>query len=319
MNLLLGPIGPGIHDRRRKGCPHLAPILDVSDATRPDLRSARAGVLRGGRRTSWRDCLTRSRLLLHPARRHRRRPVVRSSAVEACPFCGTTVLPGAELCPVCFGDLSGPVRGRAKTTTAQPIAPRPKKKLDLTDRSTDPQAPALQAAVMGEPEPPPCAIHARAKSRGQCVQCHSPACEICLSHGGVCPACRRQNAPARIAEASRDIGFFTALAGLSLIGFALWQELDRTVLDSDLRRSIIAGLLGLGHLAVAPAIWQRRATSFALIATAVCLCGVVVPLLGGEPWWMALVRLGLSGLNVARSLELKRQLDELYLALDRPA
>jgi hypothetical protein len=238
--------------------------------------------------------------------------------VEACPFCGSTVTSSAESCPSCLAVLPRQDRARPPTVPAHPIAPRPKKRLDFSDRSTDGQAPALQAAVMGDREPVACAIHTRAKARGACRQCHQPACEICLFHDGVCPACRRQNAPARIAEVSRDIGFFTALAGLALIGFALWQELDRTILDSDPRRSLIAGVLGLGHLAIAPAIWRRRATSYALIATVVCLCGVVVPVLGGEPWWMALVRLSIAGLNAARSLELKRQLDELYLALDRP-
>jgi hypothetical protein len=243
--------------------------------------------------------------------------VVRCSAVEACPFCGSSVSPADEVCPTCYGTLRAAPRA-PQTSTAAPLAARPRKRLDLSDRSTDGQAQALQALAMADAEPTTCAIHPRAKAQGTCTQCRQPACSICLSHGGVCPACRRLNAPARIAEAARDVGLFTALAGVALIGFALWQELDRTVLDSDLRRSAAAGILGLVHLAIAPAVWQRRATSLSLIATAICLCGVVVPVVGGEPWWMAVVRVGVSALNAWKSVELKRQLDELYLALDRP-
>jgi hypothetical protein len=46
--------------------------------------------------------------------------------------------------------------------------------------------------------------------------------------------------------------------------------------------------------------------------------GTLLPVLGGEPWFMALARLGLAAFLATKTLTLKRQLDELYLALDRP-
>lgn len=206
--------------------------------------------------------------------------------------------------------------GRAVTSSA--VSTRPRKKLDFADRSTDAQAPVLQSLAMAPDEPAACALHPRAKARGACSRCGQPACEICLAHGGVCAACRRQRAPARIAELSRDVGLFTMLAGVALFGFGAWQLFDTTVLDFDPRRVAVAGLLGLLHLLFGAGLWRRRRFGLAVGCTGVVLLGLLLPLLGGEPWWMAVLRLALSALLAWRSLELKRQLDELYLALDRP-
>jgi hypothetical protein len=212
-----------------------------------------------------------------------------------------------------------PVKAAGRSTTSSPFSTPPKKRLDFSDRSTDGQAPVLQsmAMAMAPDEAVRCAIHPRAPSRGECSGCRQPACEICLSHGGVCPACRRQRAPAQIVERSRDIGLFTLLAGGSLFAFAAWDVLDVTVLDTDPRRAAVAVLLGALHLLFGPAVWNRRHFGLAIVCTGVVLLGVTVPMLGGEPWWMALVRLGLAAVLAWRSLGLKRQLDELYLALDR--
>jgi hypothetical protein len=204
-----------------------------------------------------------------------------------------------------------------RSTTSALLSTLPKKRLDFSDRSTDGQAPVLQSMAMAPDEAVRCAIHPRAPSRGECSGCRQPACEICLSHGGVCPACRRQRAPAQIVELSRDIGLFTLLAGGSLLVFAAWQVLDLTVLDTDPRRVAVAALLGALHLLCGPAVWNRRHFGLAIACTGVVLLGVTVPMLGGEPWWMALVRLGLAAVLAWRSMGLKRQLDELYLALDR--
>lgn len=210
-----------------------------------------------------------------------------------------------------------PAKAKGRSTTSALLSTPPKKKLDFSDRSTDGQAPVLQSLVMTPDETVHCAIHSRASARGQCSVCREPACEICLSHRGVCPSCRRQRAPAQIVELSRDIGVFTLLAGLGLFGFAAWQVLDTTVLDTDPRRTAVAVLLGALHLLFGPVVWSRRHFGLAIACTGVVLMGVTVPILGGEPWWMALVRIALAALLAWRSLGIKRQLDELYLALDR--
>jgi hypothetical protein len=224
--------------------------------------------------------------------------------VQACPFCGTTIEPGAVVCPECLATL--------------PTAPAKKKKraLELSDEVTQVEAPVLRQ--LEEEAPEHCAIHERARAQGRCASCGNPACAICLSHGGVCAACRRQAAPGAIAELSRDLGAFTGLAGLAHVGFAAWQHLDTTVLDLDPRRSVIAVVLGLAHLALTPAMWFRRRFGLAVACTGVVALGTLVPVLGGEPWFMALARLGLAAFLAVRTLALKRQYDELYLALDRP-
>ncbi|MBL8921748.1 MAG: hypothetical protein JNJ54_23020 [Myxococcaceae bacterium] len=237
--------------------------------------------------------------------------------MEVCPFCGTQVIPVEGVCPSCMGTLpTAKEPRRAKTSPA--LAEPPKKKLDLSDRSTDAQAPGVQALVMDETGDLHCAIHERAKARGSCSRCQRPACEICLSHGGVCPSCRREAAPPRITDLSRDVGVFTVLAGLAHFGFAAWQQLDRTVLDVDPRRTAVAVVLGVLHLSSGVAVWLRRRVLLGLVCTGVVAGGVIVPLFGGEPWWMGLVRLALSVLVLARTVSLKRQFDELYLPLDRP-
>jgi hypothetical protein len=147
--------------------------------------------------------------------------------------------------------------------------------------------------------------------------CEQPACEICLSHRRVCPLCRRQRAPARVAEYSRDVGIFTIVAGLSLFVSAAWQVFDTTVLDTDPLRTGVSILLGALHLLLGPVVWSRRDFGFAIACTGAVLLGVVPSILGGEPWWMALVRIGLAAFLAWLSLGIKRQLDELYLALDR--
>lgn len=205
-----------------------------------------------------------------------------------------------------------------RTKTSPVLAEPPKRKLDLSDRSTDAQAPGVQALVMDAGEELHCAIHERARARGSCSRCQRPACEICLSHGGVCPSCRREAAPPRITELSRDLGLFTVLAGVALFAFAAWQQLDRTVLDVDPRRTAVAVVLGLLHLSSGVAVWLKRRVLLGLVCAGAVVGGVVVPILGGEPWWMGLVRLALSVLVLARTLSLKAQFDELYLPLDRP-
>ena len=212
---------------------------------------------------------------------------------------------------------ASPKKTRGRSTTSALVTTPPKKKVDFSDRSTDGQAPILQSMVMSPEEGVHCAIHERAMARGHCSVCRQPCCEICLSHRAVCPSCRRQQAPARIVELSRDVGLFTLLAGASLFAFAAWQVLDTTVLDSDPRRTAVAVLLGGLHLLFGPAVWSRRHFGLAIACTGVVLLGVVVPILGGEPWWMALARVGLAALLAWRSLGIKRELDELYLALDR--
>ena len=226
-------------------------------------------------------------------------------------------MPAAEVCPVCMGTLPTETKGPKRTTTSAPLAARPKR-IDFSDQSTDAQAPVLQAMVMAPEAPELCVIHARAKAKGVCVRCRKAACEICLSHGGVCPACRREAAPPRIAEVSRDIGVFTALAGLGLLGFGLWQQLDRTVLDADPRRLGIAVILTLAHLALGLAMFSRRRFGLAVGCIGIVALGTLLPVLGGEPWFMAIARLGLAGFLATKTLTLKHQLDELYLALDRP-
>lgn len=240
--------------------------------------------------------------------------------MEVCPFCGAQVIPVEGVCPSCMGTLpgAGPSKEPRRTKTSPVLSAPPKKKLDLSDRSTDGQAPAVQALMMDAEVELHCAIHERAKARGACAKCQRPACEICLSHGGVCPSCRREAAPPRITELARDLGLFTGLAGVALFGFAAWQQLDRTVLDVDPRRTAVAVVLGVLHLSSGIAVWLRRRVLLALVCTGAVAGGVVVPVLGGEPWWMALVRLALSVLVLARTLALKRQFDELYLPLDRP-
>jgi hypothetical protein len=138
-----------------------------------------------------------------------------------------------------------------------------------------------------------------------------------MSRRGVCPACRREAAPAAISELCSEIAAATAVSGAALVGFAAWQELSPYVLDSDLRRSSAAVLLGALHFGVAFALWQRRLPSTALTCTAVCLLSVTIPILGGEPWWTAPIRIGVSAWMAWKSRQLKVQLDELYLPLDR--
>lgn len=228
--------------------------------------------------------------------------------MEACPFCSAPVTPSQEACPACLGTL--PREGARRP---------PRKRVDFSDRSTDAQAPLLQALEMGEGDDEArCALHPRARARGRCARCGAPACEICLSHGGVCAQCRRSGAPEAIAQLSRDLGAFTGLAGLALWGFAAWQQLDVTVLDADPRRAGVAVVLGLVHLMLGASLWARRRFGLAVACTGVVLFGALLPLLGGEPWWMALARVALAALLAARTFSLKRQLDELYLALDRP-
>lgn len=225
-------------------------------------------------------------------------------------------MPAAEVCPVCMGTLPELPKEPRRTRTSAPLSARPKR-IDFSDESTDAQAPVLQAMVMGE-APELCAIHVRAKAQGTCIRCRKPACEICLSHGGVCPSCRREAAPPRIAELSRDIGGFTALAGLGLLAFGLWQQLDRTVLDADPRRLGIAAILTVAHFVLGLAMFSRRRFGLAVGCIGIVALGTLLPVLGGEPWFMAIARLGLAGFLATKTLTLKRQLDELYLALDRP-
>lgn len=226
-------------------------------------------------------------------------------------------MPAAEVCPVCMGTLPALPKEPRRTRTSAPTSPRPKR-IDFSDQSTDAQAPVLQEMLMGPEAPELCAIHERAKAQGSCVRCRKPACEICLSHGGVCPACRREAAPPRIAEVSRDIGGFTALAGLGLLAFGVWQQLDRTVLDADPRRLAIAVILAIAHLALGLAMFTRRRFGLAVGCIGIVALGTLLPVLGGEPWFMAIARLGLAAFLATKTLTLKRQLDELYLALDRP-
>lgn len=222
-----------------------------------------------------------------------------------------------DVCSQCMGTLPKETKAPRRTQTSAPLSARPKR-IDFSDQSTDAQAPVLQAMVMAPEAPELCAIHARAKAKGACTQCRKPACEICLSHGGVCPACRREAAPSRIAGLSLDIGLFTALAGLGLLGFGLWQQLDKTVLDADPRRFAIAVILTLAHLSFGLAMFSRRRFGLAVGCIGIVALGTLLPVLGGEPWFMAIVRLGLAGFLATKTLTLKRQLDELYLALDRP-
>lgn len=222
-----------------------------------------------------------------------------------------------DVCSQCMATLPKETKAPRRTKTSAPLSARPKR-IDFSDQSTDAQAPVLQAMVMAPEAPELCVIHARAKAKGTCVRCRKPACEICLSHGGVCPACRREAAPPRIAELSRDIGLFTALAGLGLLGFGLWQQLDRTVLDADPRRLAIAVILALAHLSFGLAMYSRRRFGLAVGCIGIVALGTLLPVLGGEPWFMAIARLGLAGFLATKTLTLKRQLDELYLALDRP-
>ncbi|MBL8933513.1 MAG: hypothetical protein JNM69_03110 [Archangium sp.] len=222
-----------------------------------------------------------------------------------------------DVCSQCMATLPRETKAPRRTKTSAPLSARPKR-IDFSDQSTDAQAPVLQQLVMAPEAPELCVIHARAKAKGVCARCRKPACEICLSHGGVCPACRREAAPSRIAELSRDIGLFTALAGLGLLGFGLWQQLDKTVLDADPRRLAIAVILTLAHLSFGLAMYSRRRFGLAVGCIGMVGLGTLLPLLGGEPWFMAIVRLGLAGFLATRTLTLKRQLDELYLALDRP-
>lgn len=222
-----------------------------------------------------------------------------------------------DVCSQCMGTLPKETKAPRRTQTSAPLSARPKR-IDFSDQSTDAQAPVLQAMVMAPEAPELCAIHARAKAKGACTRCRRPACEICLSHGGVCPACRREAAPSRIAGLSLDIGLFTALAGLGLLGFGLWQQLDKTVLDADPRRFAIAVILTLAHLSFGLAMFSRRRFGLAVGCIGIVALGTLLPVLGGEPWFMAIVRLGLAGFLATKTLSLKRQLDELYLALDRP-
>lgn len=226
-------------------------------------------------------------------------------------------MPGAEVCPVCMGTLPTPPKEPRRTKTSAPLSARPKR-IDFSDQATDAQAPVLQALVMGPEAPELCAIHTRAKAKGACVRCAKPACEICLSHAGVCPACRREAAPSRIAGLSLDIGLFTALAGVALLGFGLWQHFDKTVLDADPRRLAIAVVLCLAHGSLGLAMFSRRRFGLAVGCTGIVALGTLLPVLGGEPWFMAIARLGLAAFLATKTLTLKRQLDELYLALDRP-
>lgn len=229
--------------------------------------------------------------------------------------------PVEGVCPSCMGTLPQPERPaepkRAKTSPV--LSAPPKKKLDLSDQSTDAQALALQDVAMdGAEVVAHCAIHERARARGFCSRCAKPACEICLSHDGVCPACRREAAPPIITELARDVGLFTVLGGVAHFGFAAWQYLDRTVLDLDPRRLGLAIALGVLHLSTGVAVWLRRRVLLALVCTGVIAGGVVVPIFGGEPWWMGPLRLLLALVVVRRTWRLKGQFDELYLPLDRP-
>jgi hypothetical protein len=199
-------------------------------------------------------------------------------------------------------------------------APRPRKRrVDFSDDSTDGQAAAVQSIVM-EPEVAPtpfCAIHVRAQARGLCERCSNPACEICLSRGGVCPACRRERAPEFIARTSKQLGVVSAVAAAMLIAFVLYRYLDKTVLDVDSRRSALALILALVHVLTGAAVALRRSFALAVVATGAVLLGVLVPLLGAEPWWMAFFRVGAASWCAVATLRIKRQMDELYLSLDR--
>lgn len=239
--------------------------------------------------------------------------------MQACPFCGAAVTPSQAECSSCLASLpTFALSTEPKRATTGPALSRPPRRrpLDLSDDSTEGQAPVLQALAMEE-APLHCALHPRARATGSCRRCQKPACEICQSHEGVCAACRRERAPRRILDLSRDVAGFTALAGAALFGFASWQWFDRTVLDVEPLRLGVAAALGLVHGLLATAVWRTRSLGVALACTGVVVLGVLTPMLGGEPWWMAPVRLGLALLVAARTLALKRQLDELYLPLDR--
>jgi len=214
----------------------------------------------------------------------------------------------ADTCPSCLATL--PVEPRQRSG-------RPKR-LDLSDVSTDGQAKALQELAMAEPDPnATCTIHEGAESRGTCRACGNPACAVCLSHGGTCPACRRAEAPAKIIDLSRQIAFVSGVSALLLFVFVAYRYLDKTVLDVDARRSALAIVLAVVHVPAGIAVVTRRQFALAVVATGLVLMGLLVPLLGAEPWWMAFVRLGAASHAALAAYRLKKQTDELYLPLNR--
>lgn len=211
-----------------------------------------------------------------------------------------------DTCPSCLGTL--PVSTPRK---------RPKR-LDLSDDSTDGQAAALQELAMTEPEANlTCAIHTNELAKGSCSECGNPACRTCLSHGRVCPACRRQRAPAQIIDQSKQIALVCGVSAFLLVAFVAYRYLDRTVLDVDARRSALALVLALVHVPAAIAIVTRRQFALGVVATGLVLMGLLVPLLGAEPWWMAFVRIGGATHAALATFRLKKQTDELYLPLNR--